>query len=513
MGSSSEPLTEQPRASAPLLRGVALGKRFAAVPVLEDVSFSVDRGEILMLVGENGAGKSTLKNILSGLIAPDTGNVQFAGHSFPALNAADADRLGISTIHQELSLFENLSVAENIHLPHLPHRRGRIDRPRMAAVARAVLGERLGIEIDPWAEVSELSLGERQMVEIAKAIHRSSALLILDEPTTCLSLPERARLFEALRRLRTQGCAIIYITHFMQEVYELGDRVVALRDGRVVGDGTPAEISQERLVRLMVGRDLDTLAIPPPPLAAGAPVLLETENLADGVTLHGVSFQLRAGEILGIGGLMGAGRSEIAELLLGLRRGTGRVTLRSERFDSRSPQAALARGLVLVSEDRRRDQAFLIRAVRENATAAILSRLAHRVGILAAGRERAQARRMTETFHVQHPGLDALMLALSGGNQQKLVVGRWLQTNPVVCILDEPTKGVDIGARAEMHRLIRERAGEGMAFLLISSDLPELIGLAHRVLVMHKGRIADELTREEAEPHRILALASLGKAA
>ncbi len=298
---------------SPLLRVVAVSKHFAGVAVLQGISFFVGRGEILMLVGENGAGKSTLKNILSGLIAPDGGEVHFDGTTLAALSTEDADRFGIGTIHQELSLFENLTVAENIHLPHLPQRFGRVDRRRMAAQARAVLHDRLGTTIDPWAEVEELSLGERQMVEIAKAIHRSSSLLILDEPTTCLSLPERERLFAAVQRLREQGYAIIYITHFMEEVYELGDRIVVLRDGRVVGTGTREDIPQERLTRLMVGRDSAAMAGPRKALPAEAPVVLEVAHLSDGAAVHDVSFHLRAGEILGLAGLMGAGRSEIAE--------------------------------------------------------------------------------------------------------------------------------------------------------------------------------------------------------
>ena len=500
--------------SPALLRVVSISKHFAGITVLDEVTFSVHRGEILMLVGENGAGKSTLKNILSGLIAPDAGEVHFAESTLTALSTADAEHFGIGTIHQELSLFENLTVAENIHLPHLPQRFGRVDRRRMAAQAGAILHGRLGTQIDPAADVEELSLGERQMVEIAKAIHRSSSLLILDEPTTCLSLPERERLFAAVTRLREQGYAIIYITHFMEEVYELGDRITVLRDGRVVGTGTRDDIPQERLTQLMVGRDLAAMVAPPNTLDDNAPIVLKATHLSDGATVHDVSFHLRAGEILGIAGLMGAGRSEIAEILIGLRYGQGGVTLRGQPFVERSPRSAMERGLVLVSEDRRRDQAFLNRAVRENLTATILQRMARGVfGRLALDQERNDAAGATTTFGIQHPGLEAFMLALSGGNQQKTIIARWLQTNPHVCILDEPTKGVDIGARAEMYRLIRERAAGGVAFLLISSDLPELLGLAHRLLVIYKGRIAGELPRAQAEPHRILAMASTGHAA
>jgi ABC-type sugar transport system ATPase subunit len=282
----------------------------------------------------------------------------------------------------------------------------------------------------------------------------------------------------------------------------------------VVGIGTVAEMPQERLTRLMVGLDLAAMTAAPAPVAADAPVVLDVEQLTDGATIWDVSFRIHAGEILGLAGLRGAGRSEVAETLLGLRRGQGTIRLGGHPFNERSPRAAMERGLVLVSEDRRRDQAFLSRPLRENLSAPLLSRLAGGLpGLLRLDREREYASRTTAAFHVNHPGLEALMVALSGGNQQKAIIGRWLQSDPLVCILDEPSRGVDIGARAEMHRLIRERAAAGMAFLLISSDLPELIGLAHRVLVLHKGRIAGEMPSARAQQHRILSLASMGREA
>jgi ABC-type sugar transport system ATPase subunit len=499
---------------APLvaLRGIV--KSFAGVAVLEGVGFIVRPGEVVMLVGENGAGKSTLKNILCGVIAPDVGVIDFLGRSYTALSTALADRLGIGTIHQELSLFGNLSVAENIHLPHLPRRAGLVDRKAMRVAAATLLGDLLGSAIDPVADVDALSLGERQLVEIAKSIHRSSSLLILDEPTTCLSLPERQRLFEVVRRLRTRGFGIIYITHFMEEVYELADRIVVLRDGVVVGDGTPEEIPLARLARLMVGHDLGEPVTTLPPGMADAPVMLEANRLSDGSLVQDVSFSLRAGEILGLAGLVGAGRSETAELLLGLRRGTGEVTLVGRPFTDRSPRSARARGLVLVSEDRRRDQAFLARPVRENLTAPSLTELrAGRLRLLAPRRERQLAEGIATAFGVDHPGLEAPMVTLSGGNQQKAILGRWFEGDPAVCILDEPTKGVDIGAREAVHRMILERAAAGVAFLLITSDLAELRALAHRVLVLHKGRVVADLGRADADLHHVMALASTGRAA
>lgn len=285
------------------------------------------RQEVMMLAGENGAGKSTLKNILSGLVAPDSGLLHFDGKTYKNFTTRDADRLGIGTIHQELSLFENLSVAENIFISHLPQRAGTIDRTRLRSMARELMEKQLGMLIDPSREVGALSLGERQMVEIAKALSQSSSLIIFDEPTTCLSNPERQRLFSTIRRLKAQNYAIIYITHFMEEVYTLGDRITILRDGRVVGQRTVAETPISELARLMVGREISGTSIAPPELSADAPVLLEVANLNDGAHIHDISFNLRKGEVLGLGGLLGAGRSEIAEAIFGLRPATGTIAV------------------------------------------------------------------------------------------------------------------------------------------------------------------------------------------
>ena len=484
------------------------------MPVLRNVGFAVGAGEIVMLVGENGAGKSTLKNILSGLIAPDAGEILFRGARFSALTTDDADHLGIGIIHQELSLFGNLSVAENIHLPHLPHRSGFLQRRAMRDEARTLLHDMIGTDIDPDAEVDSLSLGERQLVELAKSVRRASSVLILDEPTTCLSLPERRRLFDVVRRLQSKGYGILYVTHFMEEVYDLGERIVVLRDGAVVGDATPTEIPLPQLARLMVGREIDELSLTPPDLPPAAPVVLRVRGLTDGELVDDISFEVRAGEILGLAGLVGAGRSEVAELLVGLRRGHGEVALGDVAFERRSPSAAMARGMVLVSEDRRRDQAFLGRAVRENLTASSLLRLCDGpLGSLAIHRERLLAQSSNKGVRREPSGPRGADGDIVGGNQQKAILARWLQTEPTVCILDEPTKGVDIGARAALHRQILARASQGMAIVLISSDLPELLGLAHRVLVLHKGRLIAELSGAEATPQRVMELASTGRAA
>lgn len=505
----------------PLIALEGVGKSFAGQWVLRGASFSIRRGELVALVGENGAGKSTLKNILCGLLAPDEGSITLNGKSHVRITTDDARAVGIAAIHQELSLFPNLSIAENIHMGvgSFPTGLGLLDRRSMRATTRDLLGEFFDREIDPNQPVERLSLGERQLVEVGKALHRASAMLILDEPTTSLSLPERQRLFEVTRRLRSRGYALIYITHFMEEVYELADRIVVLRDGRMVGSGTTAEIDENQLTKLMVGRELaeaDTELAASYHRARKAgkhePVL-SVRNLSDSRLLNGVSLELAPGEILGLAGLMGSGRSEVAEAIFGISDAEGVIEVAGESFSGRTPEAAKQRGVALVSEDRRADQVFAARSVRENLTSAIVDKLAAAGGFLRPSSQRMRAVDMANAYGVRHPGLEAPIVSLSGGNQQKCIIARWLATNPKICILDEPTKGIDVGAKAEIHRLVAQLAEQGLGVLLISSDLPELLALSHRVLVMHKGRIVGGLERDEFSPAAILHMASMGKVA
>jgi ABC-type sugar transport system ATPase subunit len=505
----------------PLMRLDGLSKSYSGVWVLKDASFTVSRGEVVVLMGENGAGKSTLKNILCGLIAPDLGSIVFEGKQYPRLTSQDARGLGIAAMHQELSLFPNLSIAENVHMGvgTLPTHRGLIDRAEMTQETLRLLSDFFETAVDPNQPVERLSLGERQLVELAKALHRASTMLILDEPTTSLSLPERRRLFNVVRRLRERGYALIYITHFMEEVYELADRIVVLRDGRVVGAGTPKEIDQKQLTNMMVGRELaeidtDLAAHQRSERAGGASeVVMSVRDISDGALLHGVTFDLHAGEILGLGGLMGAGRSEVAQAIFGISRAEGVVEVSGETFENRTPEAAKARGVALVSEDRRADQIFPGRSVCENLTSAINDALSFGAGFFSPRRQRERAAALVSEYGVRHPGLEAPMVALSGGNQQKCVIARWLATAPVVCILDEPTKGIDVGAKAEIHLLVSKLAASGLGVLLISSDLPELLALSHRILVMHKGQVVGGLDRAQFDPATVVHMASTGRAA
>jgi ABC-type sugar transport system ATPase subunit len=472
-------------------------------------------------MGENGAGKSTLKNILCGLVSPDTGRILAGGKEYGRLTTQDARSLGIAAIHQELSLFPNLSVAENIHIGvgSLPTRGGLVDKAAMRERSLRLLGEVFENQLDLNQPVERLSLGERQLVEVAKALHRASAMLIFDEPTTSLSLPERRRLFDVVRNLRGRGYALIYITHFMEEVYELADRIIVLRDGQIVGTGTPQEIDPEQLTKLMVGRELaavDTDLATVQDRAKGSAssaVVLRTRNLSDSRLLHDVSFELHAGEVLGLGGLMGAGRTEVAQAIFGIAPAEGLVEVRGRAFANRTPETAKQQGIALVSEDRRADQIFAGRSVYENLTSTILEDVKRGWGLLSRSQQRRRAEEMTRDYGVRHPGLDAPMAALSGGNQQKCVIARWLATNPTICILDEPTKGIDVRAKAEIHLLVSRLAASGLGVLLISSDLPELLALSHRILVMHKGSIVGQIERPDFDPGTVVRMASMGRAA
>jgi len=502
-----------------LIRLEGIGKSYGGVWVLRGATLSVAPGEVVALVGENGAGKTTLKNVVCGLVAPNEGAIIFRGRRYRGLSTNEARILGIAAIHQELSLFPNLTVAENIHIDALPTRFGIVDMKSALREAQRFISEILGSEINPREQVGRLSLGERQLVEIAKALNRASTMLILDEPTTSLSIPERKRLFEVVARLRERGYALIYITHFLEEVYELADRVIVLRDGQIVGRGTPSAIGPRQLENLMVGRELAeahadlSSSYPSSTAASGSrKVVLRVRNLSDPALLRDVDFDVAVGEIVGLAGLVGSGRTEIAQSIFGIRNAVGQVEVDGSPFLNRTPALAKARGIAFVSEDRRADQAFPGRSIRENLTSTILNTLlAGPLGYLSPARQRGAALKLKEEYDVRYPSLEAPMVSLSGGNQQRSVIARWLAKRPVICALDEPTKGIDVGARADVHRLIARLAGEGMAVLLISSDLPELLALSHRVLVMHKGRLVGEIQRDGFDPMVVLRAMSTGR--
>ncbi|MDG4563170.1 MAG: sugar ABC transporter ATP-binding protein [Candidatus Competibacter sp.] len=507
---STAPATIPTRTPALDMRDIS--KTFPGVKALDHVQLQAWTGEIHSLMGENGAGKSTLMKILSGAYTADPGGeIKIDGQPVAITGPKAARAAGIAIIYQELSLAPNLTVAENIYLGNEPNHAGFLaDRATMRRETAQVL-ERLGAEFGPDTLVNTLSIAEQQQVEIARALHQHSHILIMDEPTTALSTRETDRLFELIKRLRDEGIAIIYISHRMAEIYELSDRVSVLRDGGYVGTLERAEISAERLVQMMVGRPLSNLF--DKRSHATERVVLEVRALTDGGRrVKPCSFTLHAGEVLGLAGLVGAGRSELARLIFGADRAAGgEVWLEGKRQTLRKPLDAINNGIAYLTEDRKAQGLFLDMSVRENITISVLGRDALVGGLL----NRAAMARLTtgsiQDLRVRVAGPFVTAGALSGGNQQKLLIARWIAIHPKVLILDEPTKGVDIGAKAEIYRIVSELAAKGVAILVISSELPEVIGISDRILVMREGEIVGELGGpggEEPTQENIMALAT-----
>jgi L-arabinose transport system ATP-binding protein len=490
------------------LRGV--GKRFEGVLALDDVSMTVRPGEVVGLVGENGAGKSTLLRVLSGEHTPDTGSVMVNGVVRSGFdNPRDARGNGIRVIYQEPELVASLTVAENLFLGAVGQAStgGTFVRwPALyAAAAEQFDRHGLGAELDPTAVVGKLSPARRQLVEIVKALRAEPSVLALDEPTSSLAEDDVDRLLSTVERLRAGGVAIIYVSHRLREVRRVADRVVVLRDGRVVAEQPTSGVTDDDLVRHMVGRTLGA-ALTRAHTSADGPVRLRVDGLSTR-RLREVSFTVRRGEIVGVAGLVGAGRSELARALFGATSVTGgRITVDGEPVRSAGPRAALDAGISMTPEDRMADGLVLARGVRENLTLAILRRLSV-LRMVRRAEERRVAGGLVEELRVKASSQEQPVSTLSGGNQQKVVFGRALSTDPKVLLLDEPTRGVDVGAKAEIYRLIHGQAEQGVAVLLISSELPELLALADRVLVMAGGRITGELTSAEATEERLLALA------
>jgi ABC-type sugar transport system ATPase subunit len=492
------------------LTGVS--KSFDGTTVLKRLNLEVFRGETLILLGENGAGKSTLKNILCGLIPSDGGEIEFDGVVQEHWSSARAKEVGLAAIHQELSLFSNMTVAENVHMLSLGRgRSGLVSKKQLVARTNQLFRDLLEIEMDSSKLVSDLALGQRQLVEIVKAIQSASNVLVLDEPTTSLSISERRQLFQVMRRLRASGHALIHVTHFLEEVEEVGDRVAVMRDGEVVALRHKDDLTIPQIEQFMVGRELAMVHRERITVTEDSPVLLEATDLRDDVILNGVSLSVRAGEVLGIAGLNGAGRSELMQALVGLRPSSGTVQLKGERYENRSVKESRRRGMVLVSEDRRAEQAFLERTVRENLSSSSLDRVSNRVGVMRSRKEKAMSATLVKEFGVKTASTEADFGAMSGGNQQKAVLARWLGLEPRVCLLDEPTKGIDVGAKAEVQRTIFGLAEQGVAVVVVSSDLPELFQVSDRILVMRGGGIAAELPRDEFDPATILRAASSGR--
>ncbi|MET0743551.1 MAG: sugar ABC transporter ATP-binding protein [Microvirga sp.] len=479
----------------PILAMRHISKTFPGVRALTDVSLAVYPGEIHALMGENGAGKSTLMKILSGAYQADAGGeIVIDGQTVVIDGPLTARHHGIAIIYQELSLAPNLSVAENMLLGRELKSGPMIDRASMEEACKAVL-DRLGVRFTATTKVSELSMAESQLVEIARALIANSRILVMDEPTTSLSSRETEALFALVRQLRAEGLAIIYISHRMAEIYELADRVTVLRDGSYVGTLDRADLSAERLVRMMVGRDLSSFYKKEHDAhGSRGPVILSVRDMSDGRRVHACSFDLHDGEVLGIAGLVGAGRTELARLIYGADpRVSGEVVLAGKTLAIQRPQDAIDSGLVYLTEDRKHLGLFLDLTVRENVNLSVLGRDARMGGVmnLRAARDRAVA--AIKALAIRVASEKVQVGTLSGGNQQKVLLSRLLETKPRVLILDEPTRGVDIGAKSEIYRLIDELARRGVGVIVISSELPEIVGTCDRVLVMREGRLAGEV--------------------
>ena len=489
-----------------LLQATDISKSFAGVRALKNVSFTLHAGEVHALVGENGAGKSTLIKIITGAVAADSGTLLVAGREVRHHTPAAARSLGIAAIYQQPALFPHLTVAENIALA-LETGGGwrRVDWKGRNRRARELL-ERAGASIDPGRLAATLSMPEQQIVEIAKAIGAEARIVIMDEPTASLTDREVDSLFRVIARLREGGAGVVYISHRLEEISAIADRVTVLRDGEVIGTRAVPETGRAELIRMMVGRELS--AVFPQREAAPGEVALELRDVSCAAAgVRGVSFALRRGEILGIAGLVGSGRTELAETLFGLTPADGgEILLRGQPVRIHSPGDAIALGIGYVPEDRRRHGVVLEMSIGANTSLASLADVS-RGGLIDAARERGLARRFVDRLRIKTPSIFAEAGALSGGNQQKVALARWLAIEPAVLILDEPTQGVDVGSKSEIHRLMAELAGRGLAILMISSELPEVLGMSDRIAVMHAGAIAGILEKSEATPQRILSLA------
>ncbi len=491
-----------------LLRATNVWKAFAGVQALRGVSFELRAGEVHALVGENGAGKSTLIKVLTGAHQADTGTLEVHGRLVQENDPVRSRALSIAAIYQQPALFPDLTVAENIALglePAGAWRRVRWGERRKRA--RQLL-ERIGAAISPDVEVHRLSMPEQQLIEIARALGADARVLIMDEPTASLSDKEVENLFRVIHELKEHGVGIIYISHRLEELSQVADRVTVLRDGTLVGTYPMSEVSRADLIRLMVGRELATIFPRPEQRTGLGEVVLEVRGLEcreSGV--HGINLSLRAGEIVGLAGLVGAGRTELARVLFGLTPGeTGEIRLRGQPVRLDSPARAIEMGIAYVPEDRRRHGVILEMPVAANATLAVLNRVAA-LGLLSFRRERDLAADFVRRLGIKTPSVDAPVGNLSGGNQQKVALARWLAVAPAVLILDEPTQGVDVGAKAEIHRLMSQLAERGLAVLMISSELHEVLGMSDRIAVMHGGTIVGVLDREQATQQAVLELA------
>jgi rhamnose transport system ATP-binding protein len=486
----------------PAIALTRVSKSFAGVRVVSNVDFDVRPGEVHALLGENGAGKSTLIKMMAGLHQPDEGEIAVQGQPVRFANPREAHAAGIATVHQELLLFPELSVAENIFLGQTPKGRWHaIDWATMRKRARELLDSLDCPELSVDAKVASLSVANRQRVEIARALAQDARVLIMDEPTAALAEADVIRLMAIVRRLRTRGVAIVYVTHRLPEVFSLANRVTVLRDGALVATLPAEQVDEPRLVSMMVGRALDRLY--PQSQATPGKLALELKNISYRNVVKDISFELRHGEILGIAGLVGSGRTELALTIFGITPATtGEILIDGKPVKIDSPEAARDLGIAYIPEDRGQQGLIRSESIAENVALAILKQLTRGI-FIDTGRLRDTAQEAIGRFGIRSRGPDQIVRQLSGGNQQKVVLGKWLAAKPRILIMDEPTRGIDVGAKAEIHLLMRQLAADGLAILMISSELPEVIGMSDRLLVMNAGRLAAHIPRQLATPEAV----------
>jgi ABC-type sugar transport system ATPase subunit len=486
----------------PILELEDLSKSFPGVRALDKVHFDVRPGEVHALLGENGAGKSTLIKIVSGVYKPDAGEIRIDGQVTHFNNPREAQERGVATIYQELSLYPELTVAENIFIGHAPKGRfGVVDWGRMYQNASEILASLNIHDMDVRRKVGTMNVGNRQRVEIAKALSQNARILIMDEPTAALTEADVRRLFGIVRLLRDRGVGIVYITHRLNEVFELSDRVTVLRDGQYVGTRTTAETTEDSLISMMVGRTIDQL-FPKLDTKVGLPVL-EVRNLSRRPNPKNVSLTICSGEIVGIAGLVGSGRSELAQVIFGIAPAeSGEILIDGKAVNIKHPGQAMKLGIAYVPEDRGTQGLIREMRIRENVSLAVLRSL-NRGAFINRGEERDLARQSLQQLNIRAYSIEQVVNKLSGGNQQKVVVGKWLASKPRVLIMDEPTRGIDVGAKAEIHRMMSELAQKGMAIIMISSELPEIMGMSDRIIVMRDGHLVAEFSRAEATQENV----------
>ena len=491
-----------------ILKMQGIQKYFSGVHALNNVNFDLRAGEVHALMGENGAGKSTLIKVLCGIHKRDGGTVELFGKQVSFNNISESQAAGISVIHQELNMMNHLTVAQNMFIGREPRNGVLIDDSRMIREV-ADLFKRIGVKIDPTVRLGSLTVGKQQMVEIAKAVSHDCKLLVLDEPTAALTLPEVEELFKIMQDLKEKGIGMIYISHRMDEITRISDRVTVMRDGEYVGTVNTAEVTKDDIVKMMVGRVIMGEQKAASTCPSDAPVVLEVKHLNAGREVRDVSFCLRQGEILGLAGLMGAGRTEVVRALYGADpRQTGEIYVNGKKVKLKTPEQAVRNGICYLSEDRKRFGLMLDKSVTENSAIASVDNFIH-FGIINDAMMRAESKKANDLLRTKTPSMEQLLKNLSGGNQQKVIIARWLMKNCDVFIFDEPTRGIDVGAKSEIYRLMEDLVKQGKSIIMISSELPEILRMSDRILVMCEGRKTGELDIAEATQEKIMQLATM----